>query len=122
MSHPIQEEDKIPIGKIVVVAIVALAVFGVGAVWAVAIQRSEQHSIVQEHHSNGPDVAGSPEVGIVYQTPFTSARYADDKKDEKEAWLTHYGWVDKAKGTVHVPIDQAMRKYVSQQSSSGGSK
>lgn len=115
MSHPVQEEDKIPIPKIIAVAVIALIVFGIGATWAVAIQRSEQHSIVQEHHTNGPDRSGSPEVGIVYQTPFNRSRYANDVKDAKEAWLTSYGWVDKAKGSVHVPIDQAMRKYVSSQ-------
>lgn len=28
---------------------------------------------------------------------------------QKQAQLTSYGWVDRAKGIVHIPIDEAMR-------------
>jgi hypothetical protein len=29
---------------------------------------------------------------------------------EKQARLTSYGWVDRAKGIIHIPIDEAMRQ------------
>jgi hypothetical protein len=114
VSHPVQEEDRIPVGKIVLVAAVSLAVFAVGVVWSVSIQRSENATIVQWHKTIGPEHANTPEVGIVYQTPFNKSAYANDKKAEKELWLNHYGWTDKAKGTVHMPIETAIQKYVSQ--------
>ena len=57
---------------------------------------------------------GKPEVGIVYQLPFNKSAYAEEKKAEKQLWLNHYGWTDKAKGTVHTPIDVAIQKYISQ--------
>ena len=120
MSHPIQEEDRIPVGKIVLVAVVSLAVFAVGVVWSVSIQRSENQTIVQWHKPAGPDQTGKPEVGIVYQLPFNKSAYAEDKKAEKELWLNHYGWTDKAKGTVHVPIETAIQKYVSQAGAGAG--
>jgi hypothetical protein len=113
-GHPVQEEDRIPVGKIVLVAVVSLAVFAIGVVWSVSIQRSENQTIVQWHKSIGPDKIGEPEVGIVYQLPFNKSAYAEDKKAEKQLWLSHYGWTDKAKGTVHTPIDVAIQKYVSQ--------
>ena len=46
MSHPVQEEDRIAVGKIVLTAIVSLAIFGVGVIWAISIQRNEMGSIV----------------------------------------------------------------------------
>ena len=120
MSHPVQEEDRIPVGKIVLVAAVSLAVFAVGVVWSVSIQRSENDSIVQWHKTLGADHTNAPEVGIVFQTPFNKSAYADDKKAEKQLWLSHYGWTDKAKGTVHTPIDVAIQKYVSQAGAGAG--
>ena len=119
MSHPVQEEDRIPVSKIVLVAIVSLAVFAIGVVWSVSIQRSENQTVVQWHKPAGPDLTGQPEVGIVYQLPFNKSAYAADKKAEREQWLTHYGWTDKAKGTVHMPIELAIQKYVQ---SAGASK
>jgi hypothetical protein len=114
-GHPVQEEDRIAVGKIVIVAIVSLLVFGIGVVWSVSIQKSENHTVVQWHKPAGPDETGKPEVGIVYQIPFNKSAYAEDKKAEKVQWLAHYGWTDKAAGVVHVPIEQAIQKYVQSQ-------
>lgn len=111
-GHPVQEEDRIAIPTILVVAVVSLLTFGVGVIWAVSIQRSENKTVVQWHKANGPDEAGKPEVGIVFQTPFNKSAYAEEKKAEKTEWLAHYGYSDKAKGVVHIPIDQAIQKYV----------
>lgn len=33
---------------------------------------------------------------------------------EKQARLTSYGWIDRAKGIVHIPIDDAMRTVAAQ--------
>jgi hypothetical protein len=119
MSHPIQEEDRIATPKIVLTAIVSLLVFGVGVVWAVSIQRSEGKFIAQQPPPSGPAMAGAAEVGIVYQWPFNLSHYANDKAEEKRLWLDSYGWVDKSAKVVHIPIEQAMERYVSQ---SGGAK
>lgn len=119
MSHPIQEEDRIATPKIVLTAIVSLLVFGVGVVWAVSIQRSEAKHVAQVAGPAGPAMAGAGEVGIVYQWPFYLSHYANDKVEEKRALLDTYGWVDKNAKVVHIPIDQAMERYVSQ---SGGAK
>jgi hypothetical protein len=118
-GHPVQEQDRIPVAKIVLVAIVSLAVFALGVVWSVSIQRSENKTVIQWHKPAGPDLTGQPEVGIVYQLPFNKSAYAEDKKAETQLRLAHYGWSDKAKGTVHVPIELAIQKYVQ---SAGASK
>ncbi|MDB4965337.1 MAG: hypothetical protein JWN44_1026 [Myxococcales bacterium] len=119
MSHPIQEEDRIASAKIIVVAIVSLAVFGVGVVWAVSIERNENQNIGIHQPETGPAAVRAPEVGIVYQWPFFLSHYAADKGEAKKAMLESYGWVDKDAKVVHIPIDQAMERYVSQ---AGGAK
>jgi hypothetical protein len=120
MSHPVQEEDRIATGKILLTAFVSLAVFGVGVAWAVSIQRNEMKSVVaQMNPPSRAAVAGAPEVGIVYQWPFYTSRYAADKADELKTRLETYGWVNKDQKIAHIPIEQAIEKYVSQ---SGGAK
>lgn len=117
MSHPIQEEDRIATGKIVLTAICSLIIFGIGALWAVSIQRSESKSVVIK--AEGPTEAGKPEVGIVYQWPFFVSHFGQDKLEVKRQLLSSYGWVDKNAQVVHIPIDEAMKKYVA---TAGGQK
>lgn len=120
MSHPVQEEDRVGTAKIILTAIVSLAIFGVGVIWAVAIQRDAMGgTIVQEAGPQGPAHDRAPEVGIVYQWPFFVSNYGNEKAEEKREQLDSYGWVDKSAGVVHIPIEQAMQKYVTQ---SGGGK
>ncbi len=119
MSHPVQEEDRIATGKIVITAIVSLSIFGVGALWSISIQRAENKTIVSQLHPAGPAQAGAPEVGIVYQWPFAVSQFANDKAAVTKGRLERYGWVDKSAKVVRIPIEEAMKKYVSQ---AGGTK
>jgi len=119
MSHPVQEEDRIATGKIVVTAIVSLAIFGVGVVWSVAIQRGENKSIVTQAHPAAAAEAGAPEVGIVYQWPFYTSNYGAEKAAETQARLEHYSWADKNAKVARIPIEEAMKKYVA---TAGGGK
>jgi len=119
VTQPIQEEDRIATGKIIATAIISLAVFGVGVIWSISIQRGENKSIVTQVSPAGPAEAGAPEVGIVYQWPFNVSQFGADKKAELQARLHSYGWTDKNAKVVHIPIDEAMKKYVAQ---SGGGK
>lgn len=115
MSQPIQEEDRIAIGKIVLTAVVSLFIFGIGVLWAISIQRGEEKSIVTKLNPAPPAEAGAPEVGIVYQWPFNESSYGADKARETKARLEGYHWVDKDKKIVRIPIDVAMKKYLAQQ-------
>jgi hypothetical protein len=114
MSHPVQEEDRIAIGKIIVTAIVSLAIFGIGVVWSISIQRGENHSIVTHMNPARAAEAGAPEVGIVYQWPFNMSTYGAEKAAETKARLEHYRWADKNAKVARIPIEEAMKKYVAQ--------
>ena len=117
MSHPIQEQDRIATGKIIMTAVVSLIIFGIGVLWAVSIQRAEEGHV--RARIGNPTEAGKPEVGIVYQWPFFISHYGQDKLEAKRAYLESYGWVDKNAKIVHIPIEEAMKKYVA---TAGGQK
>jgi hypothetical protein len=112
VSHPVQEEDRIASGKIFAVGIISILIFIVGAFWAVSIQNRNMGGVTEEPLAGTQQAAVPmrPEVGIVFQHPFNLSQYAEDKREEKREWLDSYGWVDKAAGTVHVPIEVAMKK------------
>jgi hypothetical protein len=119
MSHPVQEEDRIATGKIVATAVISLAIFGLGVVWSISIQRNENKTIITQLAPAGPAQAGAPEVGIVYQWPFNTSNYAAEKAEQTKGRLESYGWVDKNAKVVHIPIEQGMEKWVWQ---AGGGK
>ena len=59
-----------------------------------------------------PAVAAPADEQLRWPEPRVQSRPADDLKAlrvEEDASLTTYGWVDRAGGVVHVPIDVAMR-------------
>ena len=116
MSHPVQEEDRIASGKIFLVGFVSIAIFIGGAIWSVSIQNRNMGGIIEEPLAGTVQAAVpmKPEVGIVFQHAFNQSRYADDKREEKRAWLESYGWADKSAGVVHMPIEDAMKKLVAE--------
>ncbi len=119
-EHP-PEPDHVPMTKIAVVLVTALVVFVVGGLWSASVQRGETGS-VRADVSPAPSLAGSTEVGIVYQRPFAedprapSGSSASPRPSEPpnasleraRRRLETSGWVDRDAGTVHVPIEDAM--------------
>ena len=51
---------------------------------------------------------GRQEIGIVDQVPFEIDHRLELWRMERMGKLNGYGWVDKAKGIAHVPIEKAM--------------
>ena len=58
---------------------------------------------------------GKAEIGIVDQTPFETTRGAEHYRREQMQRLNSYGWVDPAKGTIHVPIERAIEQVLAEQ-------
>jgi hypothetical protein len=62
-----------------------------------------------------PALLGQPEIGIVDQVPFDVTRsfqvYRRDSLDRLSSW----GWLDRQRGTIHMPIERAMELEVAQQ-------
>jgi hypothetical protein len=98
--------------KIMAVGAVALALFALGVIWAYFLFVGQ----VKEIHSAGEAKKGSEigksEIGIVDQVLFSDDHRLEDFKAAHSKRLESVGWVDKAKGIAHIPIEVAMQKVV----------
>ncbi|HZX67222.1 MAG TPA: hypothetical protein VFE76_17595 [Myxococcales bacterium] len=109
-----QAEEAIASGKVLLVGIIALVVFGGAAFWSTQIWRQTRFGL----EPTGPVAPGAEigkaEIGIVDQTPFETVRTAERTRDEQHKQLQSYGWIDRDKGVIHVPIDKAIDQLVSE--------
>ncbi|MFN7133281.1 MAG: hypothetical protein ACK4N5_14480 [Myxococcales bacterium] len=110
-----QAEDRINYGVISAVAIVSLVIFAIGVVWADRIMVATADRIGEPLESRPvPKEIGRPEIGIVDQQLFNHDMRAEHMRAQKLEQLRSYGWVDRARGVAHVPVEQAMQRLVQQ--------
>ena len=102
-----QEPDRVPTRRIALIGVAGLLVFGAAALASSLLQRSLTGS-VRSDTAGRAEHAGEREVGIVYQRPFESEAIAAAKTNEARKRLSSAGWVDRERGLVRVPIEQAM--------------
>ena len=117
VTQPIQEEDRIATGKIIAIAMISLAMFGVGVIWSISIAaRREPVDRHADARRPDPAEAGAPEVGIVYQWPFNDlpVRRRQGGRDQRQRASTATAGPTRTPSIVHIPIDEAMKKYVAQ--------
>jgi hypothetical protein len=62
-----------------------------------------------------PAMLGQPEIGIVDQVPFDVTRGAQAYRRESFERLSSWGWLDRQRGVIHIPIDRAMELVLQQQ-------
>ena len=104
-----KSEDEIAYGKVIGVGAVSLVIFALSTVWAAVILNRETKKVEQEHGVvYRPQRVEQEEIGIVDQIPFASDKRLPRWKAEHAAKLNGYGWVDRAKGVAHIPIERAM--------------
>jgi hypothetical protein len=114
-SRGVQEHahaDGMNLSKIIMVGVIALAVFAAGVTWAYFIFRGAKAEINKNGAAQQGSQIGKGEIGIVDQVLFSDDRRLEDWKASHRKHLDGVGWVDKAKGIVHIPIEQAMQKVV----------
>jgi hypothetical protein len=109
-----QAEEAVASGKVLLIGILSLIVFGGATCWSTRIWRETRTRL----EPSGPIAPGSeigkPEIGIVDQVPFETVRTAERTRAEQMKQLQSYGWVDRDKGLVHVPIDKAIDQLVAE--------
>jgi hypothetical protein len=115
-AHPPghESEDAIDYKKVILVGVFSLVAFALGTVWAVGILH---HETAKAHAATGvprtPAALGKPEIGIVDQVLFEGDQRLAVWRAERAARLNSYGWVDRTKGIVHVPIERAIEQAAS---------
>jgi hypothetical protein len=107
--HGHQAEDEIAYGKVIKVGVISLVVFALSTVWAaILLKRQTEHSQAETGAATEPTELGRSEIGIVDQPPFVTDSRLETWHAERAARLNGYGWVDRAKGIAHVPIEKAL--------------
>jgi hypothetical protein len=107
--HGHKSEDEIAYGKVILVGVVSLAIFALSTVWAAVILSKETKKVEEETGLvHRPPKVEMEEIGIVDQVPFNIDTRLHRWRAEHDAKLNGFGWVDRAKGVAHIPIERAM--------------
>jgi hypothetical protein len=110
-----QADEHVAGVKIVAVGIAALVIFAAATMWSARILSTSARMLQPTGPMpTGKDI-GKAEIGIVDQTPFESTRGAERYRRHDADVLGSYGWVDRDKGIIHVPIDTAIDQFLQQQ-------
>lgn len=115
-------EDGINISKIIAVGVVSLVIFAISAVIAWAILRADEKKLRERGIAPVPAEVGKPEINLIDMIHFDADNRLEVWKAAKAKRLGSYGWVDRDKGLIHMPIDKAMDELIKQTSAGGGAK
>ena len=107
-----QEDDRPNLGKVLAIAVAALAAFIVSVIFATGILKNVEHKRLEQGPILTPSESGKPEVGIVIQVPFEIDQRQAALTQTKQKWLESYGWIDRKAGLIHIPVDDAMKRVV----------
>ena len=114
-------EDGMNILKIVVVGVVSLVIFAVSAVVAGVILSADEDAMRAQGIAPIPDdIAKKEEIGIIDYVPFDSDNRLERWHAETDKSLSGYGWVDRKKGIIHIPINEAMKQVIREAGGGGG--
>lgn len=111
-ERPRQMPDSVPIAKSVLVAIVALAIFAVGVFFSNQMLSRETKGLLPSGPAPAPSKIGQRQIGIVNQRLFELQLENEDLRGEQQDRLTTYGWVDRDKHLIHIPIESAMERLI----------
>jgi len=110
-----QADERVASGKVIAIGVVSLLVFAGATWWSTRVWRTTMTRL----EPNGPIAPGAeigkPEIGIVNQVPFETTRSAERYRKRQHDRLGSYGWIDRDKGLIHVPIEKAIDQYLAQQ-------
>ena len=109
-SHPKPEQSSEGTninGALLVIAI-ALVVFALGVGWAYRILASETALLEPNGPAPVPAEIGQEQIGIVDQREFAHGGRAAEVRQQQVEQLSSYGWVDREKRLIHIPIERAM--------------
>jgi len=108
-----KSEDQIDFTKVITVGVVSLIVFALGTIWAVAILHHETAKVQASTGVSRYPELGKAEIGIVDQVLFEGDHRLATWRAERAARLNGYGWTDRSKGLVHIPIERALEEAAS---------
>jgi hypothetical protein len=124
MKHPPQDPDLVPsnlvvaaiLGVIVAIVIGCVVTQGIAS-WRTAELHSDPSASAERMQGAPPEVP--PEVNAMETVLFSVQAQGPESHRVAETWLSGYGWVDRGRRILHVPIDVAFDVYLATQQASG---
>ncbi|HEY3816302.1 MAG TPA: hypothetical protein VGL81_03975 [Polyangiaceae bacterium] len=103
-----QEEDVVPSGRLVRIAVASIVIGAVGVVAAGALLVASAGALKGNMAGpSGPEPA-RPEISNIEQTPIWDTHAAEDLQRSQQRSLETWGWADRDAGIARIPIERAM--------------
>lgn len=103
-----QEPDQLPRVLLLRIAVGTVAVGLSLCVIAYLLLRAREYSLQPSASLSGATLPPPHRVGQVRSELFTITDPKPTPLEEKRRTLEQYGWIDRSRGIVHVPIDVGM--------------
>jgi hypothetical protein len=104
-GHARSEEDRIRTPALIAVGVGALVLFFLASVVVTGYLRMK---VGERPVLPIPPEIGQSKIGMVEQDPFDLAFRGERDRAARLQHLRSYGWIDRQRGIVHLPIDRAM--------------
>lgn len=112
---PPPESWSIPTLKVVGAGVGALVLFGVTVFITYLLMERWRGDSPPEHLAPLPPAIGHTEINFVHQTYFPTIDYTNRGQGDARHTLDSYGWVDRSRGIIHMPVDAAIDALAAQQ-------
>jgi hypothetical protein len=103
-------QDDVDYGKVIIVGVLSLLLFAVSIAWSTFVWKGTIKDTEAKTGKAREIDMSRTEQGIVDQVPFVSDKRLPGWRAARKHDLESYGWVDKSKNLVHIPIEAAMDK------------
>jgi hypothetical protein len=118
-EQPPQESPHVGMGMVLALAAGALLVFGF-ATLSIWVFTERWQSARNPRGASTPARLGQAEINLLNQLPFLLDTRAYRQQEEKVRRLHGYGWVDRERGLIHIPVEQAMELYLEREAAGEG--
>jgi hypothetical protein len=105
---PPPEPEALPSAKVAGVLIATLAIFSLSSAVVFWLERAWSHGRTAGPSAEVPDQAFAKKVNLLEQVPYSLVDETRRQRLAEHDRLSSYGWVDRARGIAHEPIDVAM--------------
>ena len=102
--------DVVDYGKVVGVGVASLVIFALAITWAGYLMHWKVEETQAQFGKAREFDTHQEEIGIVDQVPFSVDTRLPKWRHARKVELETYGWVDKSKGVVRIPIEAAMEQ------------